>query len=114
MALSDFRSKLNFEPKQIQFVEKVYTLNTDHKTGLLLQELYKKREEDGVEDKILELTLGKKQYEELLSELEEAGEKTGSVNYEENMRVIICAVMSVLYNQPYEAFEQAVVDAGKK
>ena len=40
--VADFRSKLNFEPKQIQFIEKVYNLKTDHKTGLLLQELFKR------------------------------------------------------------------------
>lgn len=104
----DFRSKLNFEPKQVQFIEKTYTLNTDHKTGLLLQELYKNKDETGAEDKILKLTMGEKQYKELMAELDEAGAKTGAVNYDENIKAIIFAIMSVLYNQPYEVFEQAV------
>ena len=38
MAIANFRSKLNFEPKQIQFIDNVYTLKTDHKTGLLREE----------------------------------------------------------------------------
>ena len=114
MSVVDFRSKLNFEPKQVQFIDKVYTLKTDHKTGLLLQELYKKKDETGVEDKILQLTLGEKQYKELMAELDNAGKETGSVNYDENMKVILFAIMSVLYNQPYETFEQAVNDAPKK
>lgn len=112
--VADFRSKLNFEPKQVQFVEKTYTLKTDHKTGLLLQELYKNMDEDGAEEKILKLTLGEKQYEELMQELEEAGEKNGAFNYTENMQVIVIAVISVLYNQPYETFEKAVNDQLKK
>ena len=31
------RNKLNFEPKEVKFIDKVYDLKTDHETGLLLQ-----------------------------------------------------------------------------
>lgn len=109
----DLSSKLNFEPKQIKFVEKVYTVKTDHKTGLLLQELYKSEKADDAEA-ILKLALGDKQYKELMKELEEAGEKNGAENYDENMRVILFSIMSVLYNKPYEYFEKAVENEEKK
>ena len=109
----DFRNKLNFEPKQVQFVDKVYNLKTDHKTGLLLQELFKKETDAETDNKMLKLVLGEKQYNELMEELEKAGEEKGAVNYTENMQSIIFGVMSVLYNKPYEEFANAV-NAEKK
>lgn len=112
--VADFRSKLNFEPKQIQFVEKVYTLKTDHKTGLLLNELFKKKTDADTDEKMLKLVLGERQFEELMEELENTGAEKGSVNYAENIKVIIYATMSVLYNKPYEEFERAEANAGKK
>ena len=105
--VADFRSKLNFEPKQIQFIEKVYTLKTDHKTGLLLNELYKKDVDADTDSKMLKLVLGESQYNELIEELEKAGLENGAENYTENMQSIIFATMSVLYNKPYEEFENA-------
>ena len=60
--VADFSSKLNFEPKQIQFIENVYTLKTDHKTGLLLQELFKKEPDAETDEKMLKLVYGEKQY----------------------------------------------------
>ena len=111
--LNDFSSKLNFEPKQVRFVEKTYTVKTDHKTGLLIQALLKKPAKDDTDDQLLKLALGEVQYNELFAELEEAGEKTGSVNYMENKNAIVYGVMSVLFNKPYEYFEKAVEDAGK-
>lgn len=112
--VADFRSKLNFEPKQVQFIEKVYNLKTDHKTGLLLQELFKKETDADTDEKMLKLVLGEKQYKELIEELEATGNEKGSVNYTENMQSIIFGVMSVLYNRPYETFENAVASAEKK
>lgn len=109
----DFRSKLNFEQKQIQFIENVYTLKTDHKTGLLLQELFSKEADAETDEKMLKLVFGEKQYNELISELEAEGEKAGAVNYTENMQAIIFATLSVLYNKPYEEFENASKN-GKK
>lgn len=105
--VTDFRSKLSFEPKQIQFIEKVYTLKTDHKTGLLLQDLFKKEADGETDEKMLRLVYGDKQYKELMNELETAGAEKGAVNYTENMQSIIFATMSVLYNRPYEDFEKA-------
>lgn len=110
----DFRSKLNFEPKQVQFIEKVYTLKSDHKTGLLLQELYKKEVDADTDEKMLKLVLGEKQYNELIEELEVAGNEKGAVNYTENMKSIVFGVMSVLYNRPYEDFEKAENNLEKK
>lgn len=112
--VADFRSKLNFEPKQIQFVEKVYTLKTDHKTGLLLQELLRGESDSETDEKMLKLVYGEKQYKELIDEIESAGAETGAVNYTENINAIIFATMSVLYNKPYEEFEQAAKNAEKK
>lgn len=112
--LADFRSKLSFEPKQVQFIEKVYNLKTDHKTGLLLQELYKGEVDADTDEKMLKLVLGEKQYKELIAELEAAGNEQGAVNYTENMQAIVFGVMSVLYNKPYEEFEKAAELAGKK
>ena len=109
----DFRSKLNFEQKQIQFIEKVYTLKTDHKTGLLLQELFSKEADAETDEKMLKLVFGEKQYKEIIEELEQAGEERGAVNYTENMQAIIFATMAVLYNKPYEEFENASKN-GKK
>ena len=110
--VADFRSKLNFEPKQVQFIDKVYDLKTDHKTGLLLQELFKKEADAETDNKMLKLVLGERQYNELMDELEKAGEN-GAVNYTENIQAIIFGVMSVLYNKPYEEFANAV-NAEKK
>ena len=105
--VADFSSKLNFEPKQIQFIEKVYTLKTDHKTGLLLQELFKKEPDAETDEKMLKLVYGEKQYNELMEELEKAGEEKGAVNYTENMQAIVFATTAVLYNKPYEDFENS-------
>ena len=110
----DFRSKLNFEPKQVQFIDKVYDLKTDHKTGLLLQELFRKEADAETDNKMLKLVLGERQYDELMDELEKTGEEKGSVNYTENMQAIIFGVMSVLYNKPYEEFAGAVGNTEKK
>lgn len=113
--IADFRSKLNFEPKQVQFMEKVYTLKTDHKTGLLLQELYKREAETDTDTQILKLVLGEKQFEELMEELDAVGEERGSVNYTENLSAIVFGIFSVLYNKPYEEFEEAAKgNPGKK
>lgn len=110
----DFRSKLNFEPKQVQFIEKVYNLKTDHKTGLLLQELFKKESDTDTDEKMLKLVLGEKQYNELTAELEAAGNEKGAVNYTENIKAIIFGIMSVLYNKPYEDFVNAETNMEKK
>lgn len=112
--LADFRNKLNFEPKQIQFIEKVYTLKTDHKTGLLLNALFKEDANEETDEKMLKLVFGEKQYNELIEELEQAGTEKGAVNYTENMQAIIFGTMSVLYNKPYEEFANAAEKAGKK
>lgn len=106
--LGDFRSKLNFEVKQVQFIDKVYTVKTDQKTGLLLQELFKKEADSKTDEKVLKLALGEKQYKELIEELEKTGDEKGSINYMENMQVIVLGVMSMIYNKPYEEFENAV------
>lgn len=112
--ITDFRNKLNFEPKQVKFIEKVYNLKTDHKTGLLLQELFKNEADSETDTKMLELVLGEKQYKELMEELEEAGTEQGAVNYTENIQAIIFGIMSVLYNKPYEDFLQATEKVEKK
>ena len=101
--VADFRSKLNFEPKQVQFIDKVYTLKTDHKTGLLLQQLMRENNAD-TDEKTLKLVLGEKQYNELMEELEKAGEEKGAGNYTEKLTAIIYGIFSVLYNRPYEDF----------
>lgn len=111
--VADFSSKLNFEPRQVKFIEKVYTLKTDHKTGLLLQKLYSDKNAENLEQKIVKLTLGDTQYKEFTEEFENAG-KAGSENYMENMVAVMCAIMSVMYNKPYEYFEEAMNKALKK
>lgn len=105
--IGDFRSKLNFEPKQVQFIEKIYNLKTDHTTGLLLQELLKNDTDSESDEKALKLVFGERQYDELMKELEQAGEQKGAENYSENIRAIVFGVFSVLYNKPYEEFEGA-------
>lgn len=110
----DFRSKLNFEPKQIQFIDKVYTLKTDHKTGLLLQKLYKEDIDDTTDEKMLKLVYGEKQYNEIVKELEITGAEKGAVNYTENMEAIVYATFSVLYNKPYDEFVKAGEVAAEK
>ena len=103
--VADFRSKLNFEPKQVQFIDKVYTLKTDHKTGLLLTELLTKHKNDADTDaKTVKLVLGENQYNELMEELETAGNEKGAVNYTENLTAIVYGLFAVLYNRPYEDF----------
>lgn len=106
--IADFKSKLNFEPKQIQFIDKVYTLKTDHKTGLLLQELYKKDVDDTTDEKMLKLVYGEKQYNEIIEEITATGNAEGKAeNYTENMQAVVFATFSVLYNKPYEEFAGA-------
>ena len=112
--VADFSSKLNFEPKQIQFIEKVYTLKTDHKTGLLLQELFKKEPDAETDEKMLKLVYGEKQFNELMEELEKAGEEKGAVNYTENMQTNLIATTAIIYNKPYEDFEKTTEKAKKK
>ena len=112
--ITDFRNKLNFEPKQVKFIEKVYNLKTDHKTGLLLQELFKNEADSETDTEMLKLVLGEKQYKELMEELEETGAEQGAVNYTENIQAIIFGIMSVLYNKPYEDFLQATEKVEKK
>ena len=107
MAIANFRDKLNFEAKQIQFIDKVYTLKTDHKTGLLLQALFKENDSAEADEKLLKLVYGEKQYNELMEEIESAGKEQGSENYAENSQAIIYATMSVLYNMPCEEFANA-------
>ena len=116
MEVVEFRSKLNIEPKQIVFVEKTYTLKTDHKTGLLIQKLLSEKATDTTDDKLISLALGEKQAKELMEEIEAAGEKDGcAINYTENKNAIVFGIMSVLYNKPYEDFEKAYdEDKGKK
>lgn len=106
--VTDFRNKLNFEPKQVQFIDKVYNLKTDHKTGLLLQELLTKHKNDAdTDEKVVKLVLGERQYNELMEELENTGEEKGAVNYTENLTAIVYGIFSVLYNRPYEDFAGA-------
>ena len=105
--VADFRSKLNFEPKQVQFIDKVYTLKTDHKTGLLMTEYLTKHGNDADSDeKVVKLVLGEKQYNELMEELETVGNEKGAVNYTENLTSIVYGIFSVLYNRPYEDFDK--------
>ena len=110
----DFRSKLNFDPKQVQFIDKVYDLKTDHKTGLLLQELFKKEADAETDNKMLKLVLGERQYNELMEEIEVTGTKRGSVNYTENIETILCAVIATLYNQDYDEFRAKAEQQAKK
>ena len=115
MSVVDFRSKLNFEPKQVQFIDKVYTLKTDHKTGLLIQKLLSEKATDTTDDKLISLALGEKQAKELMEEIEAAGKKDGcAINYTENKNAIVFGIMSVLYNKPYEEFAGAVGNTEKK
>ena len=110
----DFSSKLNFEAKQIKFVDKVYTLKTDHKTGLLLQELFRKEADAETDNKMLKLVLGERQYNELMEEIEVTGTERGSVNYTENIETILCAVIATLYNQDYDEFRAKAEQQAKK
>ena len=110
---NNFRDKLNFEKKTVVFVEKEYTLKTDHKTGLLLQELQREAPEDANE-KMVGLILGEKQADELFAELEAEGKAEGAENYTENINVVIFGLMSVLYGRPYEDFENAYRQANIK
>lgn len=115
--MNDFRNRLNFEKKTVVFIEKEYTLKTDHKTGLLLQELQKKVQEDEAADlneRMIKLVLGEKQANELFEELEKAGQEKGAENYTENIVAITFGIMSVLYNKPYENFEEAFRNANSK
>jgi hypothetical protein len=60
----NFANKMNFEAQTVQFVDKVYTVKTDHKTGLLFNDLMKKQPDD-LDEKTIKLLLGEKQAEEL-------------------------------------------------
>lgn len=113
MSNNNFRDKLNFNKKTVVFVEKEYTLKTDHKTGLLLQELQREAPEDANE-KIVKLILGENQAKHLFDELEKAGKENGSENYMENINVVIFGLMSVLYDKPYEMFAEAFRNAGNE
>ena len=103
--------KLNVEVKYTDLFEealgKRFKVNTDHKTMLIVQELFSKKnptEED--DDKAMGLLLGKNNWAEIKNYIE------GQPNYQENMTVTKIEIFSIAFNVDFEVmanrFQQAI------
>ena len=103
--------KLNVEVKYTDLFEealgKRFKVNTDHKTMLIVQELFSKKnpsEED--DDKAMSLLLGKDNWVEIKNYIE------GQPNYQENMTVTKIEIFSIAFNVDFEVmanrFQQAI------
>lgn len=103
--------KLNLEVKYTDLFESVlgkkYKVNTDHKTMLIVQEIFSKKdptEED--DDKAMSLLLGKENWAEIKTYIE------GQPNYQDNMTVTKIEVFSIAFNIDFEVmanrFQQTI------
>lgn len=93
--------KLNLETRYTDLFESVlgkkYKVKTDHKTMLIVQELFtKKNPTEADDEKAMELILGKENWEEIKNYLE------SQPNYTENMTTTKIEIYSIAFNVPFE------------
>jgi hypothetical protein len=97
--------KLNLEVKYTDLFEgalnKKYKVKTDHKTMLIVQELFSKKqptEED--DDKAMCLLLGAENWKEIKNYIE------NQPNYQENMTVTKIEIFSIAFNIDFEVMAE--------
>lgn len=103
--------KLNTEVKYTDLFEealgKKFKVKTDHKTMLIVQEIFSKKEatEDD-DDKAMALLLGKENWQEIKNYIE------SQPNYNDNMTVTKIEVFSIAFNVDFEVmanrFQKAI------
>ena len=103
--------KLNLETKYTDLFEKElgkkFKINTDHKTMLIVQELFSKKDPtENDDDKAMGMLLGKSNWEEIKNYIE------SKPNYQQNMTVTKIEVFSIAFNVEFEVmanrFQQAI------
>ena len=97
----DISKYINNDAPQMVLFGKTYTVQNDKNTVMLLNDLQMKAEIDGVnvDDKIIELLVGKEDAKEICKIINE------SSNYSENAKVILLNLLALATGQKYEDLE---------
>ena len=97
----DISKYINNDAPQMVLFGKTYTVKNDKKTVMSLNDLQMKAEIDGVnvDDKIIELLVGKEDAKEICKIINE------SSNYSENAKVIVLNLLALATGQKYEDME---------
>lgn len=97
----DISKYINNDAPQMVLFGKTYTIKNDKKTVMSLNDLQMKAEIDGVnvDDKIIELLVGKEDAKEICKIINE------SSNYSENAKVIVLNLLALATGQKYEDLE---------
>ena len=97
----DISKYINNDAPQMVLFGKTYTVQNDKNTVMSLNDLQMKAEIDGVnvDDKIIELLVGKEDAKEICKIINE------SSNYSENAKVIVLNLLALATGQKYEDLE---------
>ena len=97
----DISKYINNDAPQMVLFGKTYTVKNDKNTVMSLNDLQMKAEIDGVnvDDKIIELLVGKEDAKEICKIINE------SANYSENAKVIMLNLLALATGQKYEELE---------
>ena len=97
----DISKYINNDAPQMVLFGKTYTVQNDKNTVLALNDLQLKAEIDGVnvDDKIIELLVGKEDAKDICKIINE------SSNYSENAKVIVLNLLALATGQKYEDLE---------
>ena len=97
----DISKYINNDAPQMVLFGKTYTVKNDKNTVMSLNDLQMKAEIDGVnvDDKIIELLVGKEDAKEIYKIINE------SSNYSENAKVIVLNLLALATGQKYEDLE---------
>ena len=98
----DISKYINNDAPQMVLFGKTYTVKNDKNTVMSLNDLQMKAEIDGVnvDDKIIELLVGKEDAKEICKIINE------SSNYSENAKVILLNLLALATGQKYEDLEE--------
>ena len=98
----DISKYINNDAPQMVLFGKTYTVKNDKNTVMSLNDLQMKAEIDGVnvDDKIIELLVGKEDAKEICKIINE------SSNYSENAKVILLNLLALATGQKYENLEE--------
>ena len=105
----DISKYINNDAPQMVLFGKTYTVKNDKNTVMSLNDLQMKAENDGVnvDDKIIELLVGKEDAKEICKIINE------SSNYSENAKVILLNLLALATGQKYEDLEERFQKAQK-
>ena len=97
----DISKYINNDAPQMVLFGKTYTVQNDKNTVMSLNDLQMKAEIDGVnvDDKIIELLVGKEDAKEICKIINE------NSNYSENAKVIVLNLLALATGQKYEDLE---------